>query len=641
MASENNNRLDDALAKAIGCEKREPDFAKWQQDHPEAMQMLKSQATRQARSRRLLDIGRIIMRSPMSKLAAAAIIIVAVVVSISVFNKSMPTAFGIEQVIAASDNIRFLHAKQYRPNQGKPNEFWIKSDEQGRVVKARYYLPVTDDGVKLITWSPEGTELWFQSKHWLALIQTKRIAGWMQSIMEQCQPKLVMEKLLEDQKAGKVDIDIQKPAVIVATYKTESKKEIYYVNQKTDLITHVESYRIEGDHEVLKLTTQFSEYNIPIDEKMFSLRDEVPKDVRIADRLNQICGVAQGDMTDEQAAAETIRQYLQALIDKDYKKAGLICCGMLEEYAKKDFGWCDVNAILSIGPPIPQPEWRKHGFQVPFELEIVTSDGRKAAYKFSQYVSPEDDEMHPDRWNITSGGLERTGKELKVLPDNKKYEKMTPKEAAEAFFKACSEKNWDEVLKFWTASRIDERLKEYVGGLEIISIGEPFKSGLYPGWFVPYEIRLQSQEFNVRVSNANPANRFVITGTFDSKMKLQEETKWSSEPNILPDNDVYAKMSPQEVVKKYFEAFSKLDFNEMQKFEPDSAVKAMKGEFEEAKKYGMDVKEQIPTVEVGEAFWSAEQSAYFVKCHVSGVKKFNLAVRNDNPAKRWVVDGGL
>ncbi|MGA2679916.1 MAG: hypothetical protein ABSF37_11550 [Sedimentisphaerales bacterium] len=231
--------------------------------------------------------------------------------------------------------------------------------------------------------------------------------------------------------------------------------------------------------------------------------------------------------------------------------------------------------------------------------------------------------------------------EPQVLSDNEKYVNMTPKQAAETFFKACSEKNWDEVLKFWSASRIDERLKEYVGGLEIISIGEPFKSGLYPGWFVPYEVRLQSQEFNVRVSNANPANRFVITGTFDSKMELQEETKWSSEPNILPDNDVYAKMSPQESVKKYFEAFSKLDFNEMQKFEPDSAVKAMKGECEEAKKHGMDIKEQIPTVEVGEAFWSAEQSAYFVKCHISGVKKFNLAVRNDNPAKRWVVDGGL
>jgi hypothetical protein len=232
--------------------------------------------------------------------------------------------------------------------------------------------------------------------------------------------------------------------------------------------------------------------------------------------------------------------------------------------------------------------------------------------------------------------------EAKILPDNEKYEKMTPKQAAETFFKACSEKNWDEALKFWTASRMEEGLKERIGGLQIISIGEPFKSGLYSGWFVPYEIRLPAAEFNVRVSNANSAKRFVITGTFDSKMNLQEETKWTSEPNILPDNDVYAKMSPQEIVKKYFEAFSKLDFGEMQKFTPDSDVKTIKGEIEEANKRGMDIKEQIPSVDVGEAFWSTEQSAYFVKCRYLGqIRKWNLAVRNDNPAKRWVVDGGF
>ena len=138
MASENNNWLDDALAKAIGGEKPEPDFAKWQQEHPEAVQMLKSQATRQPHPRRLLDIGRIIMRSPITKLAVAATIIVAVVVSISVFNKSMPAAFGIEQVIAAYDNIHFLYVKIILAQSAdSQSEFWIKSDEQGNVAKVR------------------------------------------------------------------------------------------------------------------------------------------------------------------------------------------------------------------------------------------------------------------------------------------------------------------------------------------------------------------------------------------------------------------------------------------------------------------------------------------------------------------------
>jgi hypothetical protein len=106
-------------------------------------------------------------------------------------------------------------------------------------------------------------------------------------------------------------------------------------------------------------------------------------------------------MTDEQAAAETARQFFQALIDKDYKKAGLIACGELEEYAKEEYGSVNVTAIVSIGPAVARTNWVKHGFRVPCKLEIIQSDGQKSVSTFSPYVRPGDDEMHPDRWNIT------------------------------------------------------------------------------------------------------------------------------------------------------------------------------------------------------------------------------------------------
>jgi outer membrane lipoprotein-sorting protein len=235
----------------------------------------------------------------------------------------------------------------------------------------------------------------------------------------------------------------------------------------------------------------------------------------------------------------------------------------------------------------------------------------------------------------------------KVLPDNEKYQQMTPKQAAEAFFKACADRNWDEVLKFWSASRVDERLKEYLGGLEIISIGEPFKSGLYPGWFVPYEIKLPqtASEFHMRLSNANSAKRFVITGMCDSKLQPVREMKWTNEPNVPANNDTYVKMSPEDVVKAFNTAFSKEDWDEMRKFMPDFEVDGLRHDIEIWKKQS-EFKEGQPFCEVaGEAFWSAEHSAYFVKCRQffgeGQVKKMNLAVRNDNPAKRWVVDGGI
>jgi hypothetical protein len=148
-----------------------------------------------------INFWRLIMRNKLAQLATAAVIAIAVVASLTFFNRSVSTAFaGIEQVIDAYNDVRFLQVRQVRDNQQESEEFWIKSDEQGRVAKARYYLPVTEDGIKVITWTPEKAEIWFKTKNAFLVCQTSRIEAWMQSIVEQCQPKLVMRKLLEDQK---------------------------------------------------------------------------------------------------------------------------------------------------------------------------------------------------------------------------------------------------------------------------------------------------------------------------------------------------------------------------------------------------------------------------------------------------------
>ena len=101
------------------------------------------------------------------------------------------------------------------------------------------------------------------------------------------------------------------------------------------------------------------------------------------------------------------------------------------------------------------------------------------------------------------------------LADNEKYQQMGPRETAQAFFQACADENWDEVLKFRPTSAAPQWLKDKYGGLEIVNIGEPFKSGLYAGWFVPYEVRLKSggiRKFNLAVRNDNPAKRYVQDG---------------------------------------------------------------------------------------------------------------------------------
>jgi hypothetical protein len=122
---------------------------------------------------------------------------------------------------------------------------------------------------------------------------------------------------------------------------------------------------------------------------------------------------------------------------------------------------------------------------------------------------------------------------------------------------------------------------------------------------------------------------------------LQHDFKWSTGPEVLTNNDAYARLSPAEAVQAYFDAQSKLDWVEMRKFTSETDVEETQKQIEEAQKAGMDVHKLMPIMEAGEATWSAEQSAWFVKCRAVQVKKWNMAIRKDNPAGRWQVDGGL
>ena len=92
------------------------------------------------------------------------------------------------------------------------------------------------------------------------------------------------------------------------------------------------------------------------------------------------------------------------------------------------------------------------------------------------------------------------------------YAKLGPVETAQAYFKALANKDWDEAAKF---GHVSQKLKDAYGGLELISLGKPFKSGLYRGYFIPYEITFRSggtKKWNIAVRNDNPAKRYVVDG---------------------------------------------------------------------------------------------------------------------------------
>jgi len=95
---------------------------------------------------------------------------------------------------------------------------------------------------------------------------------------------------------------------------------------------------------------------------------------------------------------------------------------------------------------------------------------------------------------------------------------LGPKEAARHFFESLGRKDWEAVLEVYPMTAVPEDLRRSgYGGAELISLGEPFQSGLYRGWFVPYELRMGNghvKKHNLAVRNDNPQGRWVVDGGY-------------------------------------------------------------------------------------------------------------------------------
>jgi len=420
MKRPNNNKwLDELLGEALGSEKSEPNFEKWQHTHRGAVEIITSRAHEQSSVHKSpLSTRRTIMKSRVTRLTAAVVIIIAVALSINVLDKSIPTASAAQVLAEAADafeKLRSVYIKaQMRTVEHDnfaligvyydfvPVEMWKEFDGTGRG-RCRFEKPR-----RIVV-----TEGEFDSS--LLLIKPNRAAKgrgdigsvrWLKRLLD-------VDKVLDS--------------------------EIRMAQQRDSelLLTHEKG------------------------------ADGADKLVVIVDAL------ALGDFTND---------------------------------------WCKNSSIVESD-----------------NRRIYHFDAKtKLLEDLQVYVYPEDGEevlvfeITDIQYNIDIDPALFTIE----LPDNviwfeqpkelsQKYQQMPPKEVARAFFQACADEDWDEVLKFKGWSEVPQLIKDHLGGLEIIEIGEPFKSGLYPGWFVPYEIKLKSgyiRKMNLAVRNDSRAKRYAVDG---------------------------------------------------------------------------------------------------------------------------------
>jgi hypothetical protein len=363
------------------------------------------------------DIWRKIMKSSITKLTAAAVIIIGVVLTMTIWDGTVTSAYALEQTIQASHSVRYLHIKSYKKGMKEPKEFWLEFDKQGDIKNIRAHMPEWDspsDGAKVTIWQQGKVKVWYKKKKTLITMKDTRFSGNMLKAVQLFDPKLAVPRFIELEKLGLAKIEIEEPSnkaesiIITATYSPESKKfgipvdrTVLFVDQTTKLITSMESYSLTegGEYELIDWV-EFYDYNQQIDPKMFVL-DNLPSDVMQIDKTIQDIGLEQGNLSDKEIAVKVVREFYEAVIAKDHAKAGRISGNNPAARIQEKFKELKIVRIISIDEPKPHPSPGVGGFMVPCKLEIE-KDGIKSVYEpYGPGVRP----VHgqPNRWNIHGG----------------------------------------------------------------------------------------------------------------------------------------------------------------------------------------------------------------------------------------------
>ncbi len=319
-------------------------------------------------------IRRTIMKNPITKLAAAAVILIAVAISVTILDKSVTPAYAIEQTIEANRGLWFIHLKCEPSTKGHVDEIWVQFDDNRQLTHLRMNFPD-----KEVVWYEGKAEVWFKAKKHIAVLREKDMLARLRMSYESFDPKRIVEELYQAQGSENVQIEIQEssaegaPITITMTKKgSPDVRAVFKVDPETKLLQQEERYKLEdGEYKFLG-RTRYLDNNNPADSEIFVLKP--PADVIRFDQTAHDIGLAKGDMSDEESAVKLVRQFVEAAIAQDYPKASKLLAyvpaGWVEE---QPYQQQQVVRLISLGKP--ELNAKTGSLSVPCQVE-VEKDGQ-------------------------------------------------------------------------------------------------------------------------------------------------------------------------------------------------------------------------------------------------------------------------
>jgi hypothetical protein len=305
------------------------------------------------------NIWRTFIKSRITKLAIAAVIIVIAALSITFLDKSVTPAYALEQTIEANRAMRYIHTMYLDSSHDDvAKECWLEFDQAGQLKNVRINWSEWMGGGEIVVWNQSKTQIWQKKQNRLITFNDEIYTSRIHNMAETDDPRLMVEHLYQRQTKGEIGIEIDEPAakaepiIVTATgLGTYTKRFILFVDQATKLVTACEWYQLKEGKYKYQGVMEYYDYNVPIDAKIFSINDDVSPDAELIDTRTQNIGLAQGNLTDKEIAVEVVA--------KDYVKAGQICGGLSSAEIQQEWGKLNVVRIVSMDEPVPPSETSK------------------------------------------------------------------------------------------------------------------------------------------------------------------------------------------------------------------------------------------------------------------------------------------
>lgn len=275
------------------------------------------------------NIWRIIMKNPMTKFAtAAAVILIAAILSITILDRLVTPAWAIEQTIEALEkvySIKMSGPVSSTSEFGEKNDgyfvIWAKPDKDGTESRElRFEMPnqtvVVDKSEETYFYNPKQNSVLVKN------FKNFRISPWLGNEFFH-----IVKRFAENWKVsyGKDEETDRDSIFATCIYTPESKSWWFQFDSETKLPVRFKQWtniNFQGEPEFY---AEKIEYNPPLPDGIFEFKiPEGAKVVKLQQKLPEYfndpnCGILVEGLSDEEACLTIVDDYLRALIDGDWE----------------------------------------------------------------------------------------------------------------------------------------------------------------------------------------------------------------------------------------------------------------------------------------------------------------------------------